>query len=146
MIIERAVDATLELLEALRHLVPQLTDNNDPPDLKDLETLISSPNAFVVVARQPDVKGPIVGVGSLGIYRVPTGIRAVIEDVVVDEASRGQGVGEALLRELLTLARQSGARGVSLTSNARRLAANRLYGRMGFSRRQTNCYYYEFKQ
>jgi ribosomal protein S18 acetylase RimI-like enzyme len=82
--------------------------------------------------------------GTLATYLTPTGIRAVIEDVVVDNSFRGRGIGEALMRALLDLARTSGARGVSLTSNPRRASANRLYRKMGFRRRQTNSYYFDF--
>ena len=145
MVIERAVTASPELVEALKRLIPQLTANNPPPEPEFLQMLLEGDSSFVLVARQPDENGGIVGVGCLGTYRVPTGVRAIIEDVVVDQGSRGLGAGEALMRGLMDLARQMGARGVSLTSNPRRLAANRLYMRLGFSLRQTNGYYYEFK-
>ena len=78
------------------------------------------------------------------VYRVPTGIRAIIEDVIVDESVRGLGIGEALLRRLLDLARDKGANGVALTSNPKRESANRLYQRIGFSLRETNAYFYKF--
>jgi len=145
MLIERAVSATPELLDALRRLIPQLTSSNHTLEVQDLEGLLKSDSSVLLIARLPDLQGQIVGAGALAVYRVPTGSRAVIEDVVVDEAARGLGVGEALMRCLMTLARQMGAGGVSLTSNPGRLAANRLYVRMGFSLRQTNCYYFEFK-
>jgi ribosomal protein S18 acetylase RimI-like enzyme len=81
---------------------------------------------------------------TLVVYRVPTGIRARIEDVVVDEAMRGKGIGEALMRHALHMAREAGADGVALTSNPRREAANRLYQRLGFHPWQTNLYFYKF--
>jgi ribosomal protein S18 acetylase RimI-like enzyme len=82
----------------------------------------------------------------LTVYRVPTGVRAILEDVIVDESLRGQGIGEALVGRALEIARERGAGGVSLTSNPRRDAANRLYSRMGFVRRETNAYYYKFNR
>ena len=142
--VERVVSATAELSEALRRLIPQLTDNHPPPGPAFLEALLNGDSSVLLIARHPDESGGIVGVGCLGIYRVPTGVRAVIEDVVVDEGSRGLGLGEALIKGLMDEARQLGAHGVSLTSNPRRIAANRLYLRMGFSLRQTNSYYFEF--
>ena len=77
------------------------------------------------------------------MFRIPSGVRAWIEDVVVDEAARGQGVGEALNREALRLAAEQGARTVELTSRPSREAANRLYQRLGFKMRETNVYRYE---
>ena len=86
----------------------------------------------------------IIGAANLTVYRVPTGIRAIIEDVIVDESARGQGIGEALVRRCLEIAHTKGASGVSLTSNLKRLAANKLYQKMGFTRRETNAYYFKF--
>lgn len=133
-----------ELVEALRRLVPQLTSNHPPPSREELQKLLDSGSSSLVIARLPDSRGPIVGALALTIYRVPTGTRAVIEDVVVDEAARGGGVGEAMVRKALELARSAGAGGVALTSNPGRAAANRLYQRMGFVRRETNAYFYDF--
>jgi len=106
--------------------------------------MLQSSASVLLLARRPDAAGPIVGAAALGTYRVPTGLRAVIEDVVVDRGSRGQGVGEALTRRLMEIAKEMGAPGVSLTSNPRREAANRLYVRLGFARRDTNLYYCAF--
>jgi ribosomal protein S18 acetylase RimI-like enzyme len=61
----------------------------------------------------------------------------------VDEAARGQGAGEALVREAIRLARKAGARTIDLTSRPSREAANRLYERIGFVERETNVYRYE---
>jgi ribosomal protein S18 acetylase RimI-like enzyme len=145
MVTERVSAASAELVAALKHLIPQLTGNNPPPSAAELALLLQNDENALVVARHPDKKGPIVGAGALGVYRVPTGVRAVIEDIVVDSSVRGLGIGEAITRELMELARQAGARSVSLTSNPGRQAANRLYLRLGFMLRQTNCYYFEFR-
>ena len=77
---------------------------------------------------------------TLAVFRIPTGIRAWIEDVVVDAEARGRGVGEALTREAVRVAGTHGARTVDLTSRPSREAANRLYQRLGFERRDTNVY------
>ncbi len=89
------------------------------------------------------VDGDIVGSLTLVVFRIPTGVRAWIEDVVVDESARGHGVGEALNREALRVAREHGAITVDLTSRPSREAANRLYQRLGFTERNTNVYRYD---
>jgi ribosomal protein S18 acetylase RimI-like enzyme len=91
-----------------------------------------------------DARGRIIGALTLAVYRVPTGIRSIIEDVIVDKSARGQGIGEALTRRALVVAKEAGAAHVTLTSNPRREAANRLYQRMGFAKRETNAYIYRF--
>jgi ribosomal protein S18 acetylase RimI-like enzyme len=80
---------------------------------------------------------------TLAVFRIPTGVRAWIEDVVVDQSARGQGVGEALSRRALDLAAAAGARTVELTSRPSRQAANHLYQRLGFQPRDTNVYRYQ---
>jgi ribosomal protein S18 acetylase RimI-like enzyme len=146
LVIERVRTITPEIVKAFERLIPQLTSNNPAPELADLNALVGTDTNVLLVARQGDTTGEIVGAGALAVYRVPTGVRAVIEDVVVDAAARGKGIGEALLGSLLALAQEMGAPGVSLTSNPARAAANRLYIRMGFALRETNCYYYRFPQ
>ena len=136
---------TEELYEALQRLVPQLGSHKASPSWEDLEELIRSEASLLVVARDPDEHGPIAGVLCLSIYRVPTGIRSIIEDVVVDEPHRRKGIGEGLLRHALDLAREAGAEGVSLTSSPQREAANQLYQSLGFQLRQTNPYFYRLK-
>jgi ribosomal protein S18 acetylase RimI-like enzyme len=144
MLLERVTTTTEELWVAFQRLIPQLTNNNPPPSREDLAALINSESSILLIARHPDNHGLIIGAANLTVYRVPTGIRAIIEDVIVDEAARGRGIGEALVRRLLGLAREKGAKGVSLTSNPKREAANRLYQRMGFKLRETNSYYFKF--
>jgi ribosomal protein S18 acetylase RimI-like enzyme len=143
MQIERVEQATDELLQAMHRLVPQLTSNNPPPSLEDLQALLASESSVLFVARERS--GHITGAASVTVYRVPTGIRAIIEDVIVDQANRGQGIGEQLVRRALEEARARGAPAVTLTSNPGREAANRLYRRMGFHLRQTNAYVYKFE-
>jgi ribosomal protein S18 acetylase RimI-like enzyme len=100
---------------------------------------------MLLVAREPDETGPIAGVLCLIVYRVPTGVRSIVEDVIVDERMRGRGIGAALVREAIERARAAGAGGVALTSHPQRSAANRLYQSLGFELRQTNPYIYKLK-
>lgn len=139
-IVTRADDA---LLEAFQRLIPQLTHDNPPPTLDELTALVAEDSSTLLVARSSSRQ--IVGALSLTIYRVPTGIRAIIEDVIVDGPARGQGVGQALLQRALKIAKQKGAAGISLTSNPLRVAANRLYVKLGFVKRETNAYHMQLK-
>ena len=91
-----------------------------------------------MVARNE--KNEIIGALTLTVYRVPTGIRSIIEDVIVDNSARGQGIGEALMLRAIEIAKEKGASNISLTSNPLREAANRLYLRVGFKKRETNAY------
>jgi ribosomal protein S18 acetylase RimI-like enzyme len=138
MQIDVVTTADDELFQAFQRLVPQLTNNNPPPSLNDLADLVRDPPSTLMVAR--DNHGKIVGALTLTIYRVPTGIRSIIEDVIVDSSARGQGIGDALMKYAIKLAREKGAQNISLTSNPMREAANRLYLRVGFKKRETNAY------
>ena len=138
MQIEIVYQADDELYEAFQRLVPQLTNNNPPPSLNDLAALVRDSSSTLMVARND--RGEIAGALTLTIYRVPTGIRSIIEDVIVDNSVRGQGVGEALMKYAIDLARRKGASNISLTCNPLRESANRLYQRMGFKKRETNAY------
>jgi ribosomal protein S18 acetylase RimI-like enzyme len=138
MRIDIVTKADAELYEAFQRLVPQLTNNNPSPSLDDLADLVRDAASTLMVAR--DEEGRIVGALTLSVYRVSTGIRSIIEDVIVDNAARGQGIGEALMQRAIELAREKGAKNISLTSNPMREAANRLYLRVGFKKRETNAY------
>ena len=140
VLIETAGVPTEELRESLARLLPQLS-SSPPPDAEQLAALVQDPGSVVFVAR---LDGLIVGCLTLVIYRIPTGVKAWIEDVVVDEAARGHGIGELLNRAALDEARRRGITGVSLTSRQSREAANRLYQRIGFTQRQTNVYRFDF--
>ena len=137
--VEIATQASDELVQAMLKLIPQLSSSNPPPSLKELDEIISSGSSVLFIAR---VKNQIVGSLTLATFRIPTGIRAWIEDVVVDESARGHGVGEALNRAALDEAKRRGAITVELTSRPTREAANRLYLRLGFVLRETNVYRY----
>lgn len=142
MIIEEATQVTDDLLAAFARLVPQLSSSNPAPTRAEVAEMVDSPATVVFVARDAARGGTIVGSLTLALFRIPTGLRAWIEDVVVDGAARGQGVGEALTQAALARARQMGAKTVDLTSRPSREAANRLYQRVGFVQRTTNVYRY----
>ena len=144
MFIVRATAVTDELVDAITRLMPQLKLKYSSPTRSEIEALVASKASILLIVRYPDEISPIVGMLTLLIYRVPSGVRAHVEDIVVDESLRGQGIGEALIRHALNVAREAGANGVGLTTNPRRQAANRLYQRMGFNRWETNMYFYEF--
>lgn len=137
--IEHATVVDAELVEAFARLIPQLSSSSPPPTPEELAVIVDSPDSVLFVAR---LDGRIVGTLTLALYRIPTGLKSWIEDVVVDEAAGRQGIGEALNRAALDEARCRGAKDVSLTSRPSREAANRLYQRIGFERRETNLYRY----
>jgi ribosomal protein S18 acetylase RimI-like enzyme len=138
VVVEEATQVTDELVDAMRRLVPQLSRSSPVPGVAQLQEIVTSPATVLLIARD-DTAG-VVGSLTLVLFRIPTGLRAWIEDVVVDETARGQGVGEALSREALRWATAAGARTVDLTSRPSREAANRLYQRLGFRPRETNVY------
>lgn len=145
MVIEQAVEATEELFLALQNLVPQLAAEKTAPTRAELATLIESKASSLLIARYPDENSEIVGVLTLAMYRVPTGIRSIVEDVIVDERFRRKGIAKALMSRAIDLAREGGANSLSLTSNSKRREANLLYQGMGFQRRETNLYMYTLK-
>ncbi len=128
-----------ELVDAFARLIPQLSSSSAPPDSAALTAIVEAPDSVLFVARVADV---IVGSLTLAFYRIPTGLKAWIEDVVVDASARGHGVGEALNRAAIAEAAHRGAKNVSLTSRPSREAANRLYVRLGFEPYETNLYRY----
>ena len=137
--IERAETVTDALVEAFASLIPQLSRSSPPPGRAELADLVGAPGTTVFVARLDD---RIVGTLTLVVFRIPTGMRALIEDVVVDDAARGHGAGEALTRAAIDRAASLGVKTVDLTSRPSREAANRLYQRIGFEARSTNVYRY----
>jgi ribosomal protein S18 acetylase RimI-like enzyme len=162
-----AIDAVTDaLVTALARLVPQLSSSAPPPTTAELAAIVGSDATTLFVAELTDGTAAsgsrgggvpaggsdcdaghapgdrVVGSLTLALFRLPTGVRAWIEDVVVDERARGRGVGEALVQAALTQAAAAGATSVDLTSRPSREAANRLYRRLGFEARQTNVYRY----
>jgi ribosomal protein S18 acetylase RimI-like enzyme len=143
MRIEIAHELTEDLIAAMTRLIPQLSSSNPAPTRAQLQEMVDSPAITLLIARED--AGNIVGSLTLAMFRIPTGLRAWIEDVIVDGSQRGKGVGEALTRHALQVAKEAGATTVDLTSRPSREAANRLYQRVGFERRETNVYRYNLK-
>jgi ribosomal protein S18 acetylase RimI-like enzyme len=130
-------DVTDDVVKAFERLLPQLSRSAPALDAAGLRSLVAWPGNRMLIAR---LEGEIVGTLTLVTFPIPTGLRAWIEDVVVDSAARGRGVGAALTREAVRLAEADGARTVDLTSRPSREAANRLYERLGFQLRDSKVY------
>ncbi|GAB4455848.1 MAG: hypothetical protein Kow0070_04910 [Anaerolineales bacterium] len=141
MHIEKVTRLTEEIFEAVQRLVPLLGAHKPKPSWDDLTLLLDSGTSTLLVARHPASDSPIAGMLTLALYRVPTGVRSIVEDVVVDTAYRNQGIAKALMQAAIAIAREAGANGVSLTSNPQRTAANQLYLSLGFQKRETNAYF-----
>ena len=139
--VEEAAAVSSELVAAIAALVGQLSSSARAPTPAQLDAIVASPASRLLLAR--DVDGGIIGMLTLVLFAIPTGIRAWIEDVVVDADARGQGVGALLTQEALRVAAAHGARTVDLTSRPGREAANRLYAKLGFQLRATNVYRYD---
>src|SRR6201996_44053 len=137
--VEVIADVSEEDLTAVNRLIPQLSRAAPPLTGDALRQIVSWDGNYLLIARDGD---RVVGMLALVTFPIPTGLRAWIEDVVVDETARGQGVGAALTEEAVRRARAVGARTVDLTSRPTRQAANRLYERLGFELRETNAYRY----
>jgi ribosomal protein S18 acetylase RimI-like enzyme len=139
--ITQATTVSDELVAAFARLVPQLSSSAQALTRAELEVIVESPATTILLAE--DDEGAVIGSLTLALFRTPTGTRAWIEDVVVDESARGQGAGEALVAEAIRLAAEAGARTVDLTSRPSRDAANALYEKIGFRMRETNVYRYD---
>lgn len=146
--IDEAHEVTPELVAAFERLVPHLSKSSPPPGKDELVEMVEAPGTFVLVARlasdgdEPG-SGEIVGTLTLVCFRIPTGVRAWIEDVIVDETAEGRGIGTALTERALELAAAAGAKTVDLTSRPSREAANHLYRKVGFELRDTNIYRFD---
>lgn len=134
---------------AFGRLVPQLSRSAEIPTAEELAEIVRSPATVLLVAYGrgdgedgggEHSKAEIIGSLTLVLFRIPTGLRARIEDVVVDESARGAGVGRALNATAMERAAAAGARSIDLTSSPAREAANELYLSLGFKQRDTNVY------
>jgi ribosomal protein S18 acetylase RimI-like enzyme len=132
-------DVSDEIVAAFDRLIPQLSATSLVPTAGQLRRIVESDGTVLLVAREG---GAIVGSLTLVVVRIPTGVRARIEDVVVDEAARGRGIGARLSQVAIGRAAAEGAKTVDLTSRPTRTAANRLYERLGFHERETRVYRY----
>jgi GNAT superfamily N-acetyltransferase len=140
--IEIATEVNDDIVAAFGRLIPQLSSSSPAPDRDAVAAIVDDPFSVLYLAR---MDGRIVGSLTLAMYQIPTGLKAWIEDVVVDESARGHGVGEALSMAAVEEARRRGAKDVSLTSRPFRESANRLYQRLGFQPYETTLYRYKFE-
>jgi ribosomal protein S18 acetylase RimI-like enzyme len=136
MRIERVTEATPELVATIERLLPQLSEARTPPTLDELAQTVAGETLLVALSDDDTILGTL----TLVVYRVSSGLKARIEDVIVDHEARGQGIGEALVRDAMRRATEIGVRTIELTSMPYRESANRLYRRLGFVRRPTNVY------
>ena len=137
--VEQLSEVTDEVVAAFGRLIPQLSRSARPLDRAAIERIAGSGGSTVLIAR---TDGAITGTLTLVIFTIPTGVRAIIEDVVTDDAARGKGVATALTNEAIRIARGAGARTIDLTSRPSRVAAGRLYEKLGFEPRDTRVYRY----
>ena len=138
MFIERITNIDERTANALQLLIPELTnDQNRIPTIENLEKVISSPNNFIFIAKNND---EIIGTLTLVFYWIPSGLKVWIEDVIVSNNARGKGVANALMWHAIGIARENGAKKIDLSSSPWREAANNLYLKLGFEKRDTNMY------
>lgn len=140
MKIKRIKTVSDKLVSAMAQLIPQLSAETLPPSFSDLRKIVANADAFLFVAEEDN---RIVGALTLITYRIPTGRRGWIEDVVVDASARGKGIGALLVKHALNVAEDAGIEKIDLTSNPSRVEANELYKKLGFSLRETNVYRYQ---
>ncbi len=137
MHIEQLTSIDEPTAEAFKRLIPQLVGREDYPSVEDLRQAVSSDNIRLLVAKDGD---EIVGALTVVLYLIPTGKKAIIEDVVVDKEARGKGIASQLMEAAIEVARDGGARKIELTSRPSRIAANNMYLKYGFEVRDTNFY------
>jgi len=140
MLIVEQTDFTEDLADELRGLCGQLSTT--VPDNDEVRKILASEACHLLLAKEGD---RLIGMLTLVIFQIPTGVRGWIEDVVVDVDARGKGVGKELVDSALELAGQFDAKTVDLTSRPGREAANLLYQKAGFVLRETNLYRYRLK-
>lgn len=137
MRIERISQIDEKTVAAFKKLIPQLVGRDDYPTFEELKNIVKSDNIHLLAAIDND---EILGSLTLAIYHIPTGKKAIIEDVVVDNDARGRGLASHLMNRGIEIARENGARKIELTSNPTRIAANKMYLKLGFKLRETNFY------
>ena len=152
MSVELIEQSSPELVAAMERLIPQLSRSAKPLTAEQTQALVDQDSVYLFVFRTDkpvtaadgnEVEaGTILGMLSLATFAIPTGVRAWVEDVVVDAGTRGMGAGQQLVEAAVAHAQKIGARTVDLTSRPSRETANRLYRRCGFELRETNVYRY----
>lgn len=144
IIIQNPTRVDDELYKAILHLLPQLNVQHPIPTISEINSLLKAKGSKFFVARYPLITSPIAGMVTLAVFRVPSGVRAHIEDLVVDYELRNNGIAKALMSTALQTAQNNGAKGVTLTSHPRRIYAIKLYEDLGFKKWDTNLFYYNF--
>jgi ribosomal protein S18 acetylase RimI-like enzyme len=132
-----------KVYKALLRLLPQLDPDSELPKKRNFKTILRSGNTHFFIAELENKE--IAGMLTLAVYIIPTGTKAWIEDVVVDEVYRGKGIGKELMISAIEFAKSIGVKSVDLTSRPSRISANKLYQDLGFVLRETNVYRYTMK-
>jgi GNAT superfamily N-acetyltransferase len=138
MIIKEINTLTPAIQTAIQHFIDLLVSTPYTASNETLTALVASENSHLFLAY--DETENIMGMLTVGIYYSSTGKKAWIEDVVVDDTYRGQGIGEKLVQHAIEFVKIKDVNLLMLTSHPSRIAANKLYPRVGFSRRETNVY------
>ena len=137
-VISELTDPSSTALESINQLLPQLSSKASPITMERLSELVGSGSTMIFICTNEEAK--IVGMLSLVIMKIPTGNKAWVEDVVVDQNARGQGLGKSLMDHALAEAGKLGVKTIDLTSRPSRENANRLYQSLGYQIRETNVY------
>lgn len=133
---------SIEYHEAMQRFLDQLTSTPMTLTEKMFNELLASPNSHLFFLKKDE---QIAGMLTVGTYYSPTGGKAWIEDVVVDKEHRGQGLSKLLVAHAIEFTKVQGIPSLMLTSNPKRIAANKLYQAIGFERKETNVYRMKFK-
>lgn len=127
-----------ELLQAFKRLTPQLSESAPIPTAERLQRIVESPSTHLLAAL--DYEGNIAGVLTLVLFDIPTYCKAWIEDVITDSEYRGRGIGKALVKRAIEIAKERGADSVNLTSRPSREVARALYRKVGFEEVPTTVF------
>lgn len=137
MEIYKLLTVTDRVLNAFTSLIPQLSSSCALPTKKNLEDIVNSNNTVLIIAEE---NNEILGTLTLVFNLIPTGHKVWIEDVVVNSSARGKGVGEKLVQFAIDYTADKNIDKINLTSSPERVAANKLYQKLGFESRETNVY------
>ena len=140
IIIKQLKKSSPDICNAIRSLTTQLDEDYKPLSDDDIKGMINSEGCFIFAAHS---QNKIIGMATLIVYRIPYIKKAILEDVVVDEKFRGQGIGTKLIKTAIAKAKKEGAFTIGLTSRPNRESANHLYKKLGFKQKETNIYLLE---
>jgi ribosomal protein S18 acetylase RimI-like enzyme len=137
--ISRLDEATDAAVNDINLLLPQvrLGPSQHAVSLFDLQAIVASHGTAVIVAKDEQ---RIVGMATIHIV-TPIGRRiAHVDDVVVSDGYRRQGLATKIMRELTAFAKSRGVSQLRLTSRSARIAANQFYRQTGFIVGNTNVF------